>query len=93
MRMREGQEGNTDLWCFGKPFGWCLNSTFGSLILPLYFPFAQLFHLQGLPIDCSAPPAKQFRTNIDDAREEGERRREEKERAEGPIVKLPSGVK
>ncbi|GAQ82985.1 FKBP-type peptidyl-prolyl cis-trans isomerase family protein [Klebsormidium nitens] len=40
-----------------------------------------------------APPAKQFRTNIDDAREEGERRREEKERAEGPIVKLPSGVK
>jgi hypothetical protein len=32
-------------------------------------------------------------TNLDDAREEGERRRAEKERAEGPIVKLPSGVK
>ncbi|KAI5073395.1 hypothetical protein GOP47_0011408 [Adiantum capillus-veneris] len=32
-------------------------------------------------------------TNLEEAREEGERRREQKERAEGPIVTLPSGVK
>lgn len=32
-------------------------------------------------------------TNLDDAREEGERRREEKEREQGPIITLPSGVK
>eukprot|EP00850_Spirogloea_muscicola_P022627 SM000304S11849 [mRNA] locus=s304:14062:15574:- [translate_table: standard] len=32
-------------------------------------------------------------TNLDEAREEGERRRDEKERAQGPLVSLPSGVK
>lgn len=32
-------------------------------------------------------------TNIDEAREIGERRRQEKEASQGPIVVLPSGVK
>eukprot|EP00250_Pteridium_aquilinum_P010395 c19355_g1_i1 orf=182-880(-) len=32
-------------------------------------------------------------TNLEEAREEGERRREQKELAEGPIISLPSGVK
>eukprot|EP00271_Cylindrocystis_brebissonii_P008574 TRINITY_DN22966_c0_g1_i1.p1 TRINITY_DN22966_c0_g1~~TRINITY_DN22966_c0_g1_i1.p1 ORF type:complete len:316 (+),score=29.50 TRINITY_DN22966_c0_g1_i1:163-1110(+) len=36
---------------------------------------------------------RQLITNLDDAREAGERRRDEKERSNGTIVTLPSGIK
>ncbi|MCO5591074.1 hypothetical protein L7F22_045051 [Adiantum nelumboides] len=41
----------------------------------------------------AADGKSKYFTNLEEAREEGERRREQKERAEGPIVTLPSGVK
>ncbi|XP_024533156.1 peptidyl-prolyl cis-trans isomerase FKBP16-1, chloroplastic-like isoform X2 [Selaginella moellendorffii] len=41
----------------------------------------------------SSPSARKLYTNLEEAREAGEARREEKERAQGPIITLPSGVR
>ncbi|XP_024532489.1 uncharacterized protein LOC112346883 isoform X2 [Selaginella moellendorffii] len=41
----------------------------------------------------SSPSARKLYTNLEEAREAGEARREEKERAQGPIITLPSGIR
>lgn len=44
--------------------------------------------------NCAEQNEKQkYYTNIDDAREAGEKKRQEKERSLGPVVTLPSGIK